>query len=323
MKAIVFDAPGGAEVLKVKEVKQPEPGENEVLVKVHAIGVNPVETYIRASMFGPVPTPHILGSDCAGEVEGVGENVKRFKKGDRVWTCHLTNNGAGTYAEFVSVPEENVYQLPDNTSYKHGAALGIPFLTAAQALFQLSNSKPGETVLIHGASGGVGLPAVMFAKNHGMKVIGTASTEDGIQLVKEAGAHHVFNHRSKDYVDQIKEVTGGNGPNVIIEMLANSNLQKDMDMIATLGRIVIIGNRGKCEVDASPVMTKMLQIRGVLLFIVPKEEMNENAARISTGLEMGWLKASVGKEYTMEQAAEAHREQIEGKAKGKIIINVR
>jgi len=322
MRAIVFESYGGPEVLQVKEVKKPEPSDNEVLVKVHAIGVNPAETYIRTGAYGNGSMPFILGTDCGGEVESVGSGVSKFKKGDRVWTFYQKSNGNGTYAEYVAVPQEFVFPLPDNTSYKAGAALGIPFLTAAESIFQLANSKPGETILVHGASGGVGLPSVMLAKNLGMKVIGTASTENGIKLVKEAGAHHVFNHRNEGYLDEIKEVTGGKGPDVILEMIASVNLQKDLEVIADFGRIVVIGSRDKCEINSSLILLKVLQIKGVMLFKSLQANLNENAARISAGLEQGSLKACVGKEYTMEQAAEAHREQIGGKAKGKIIINV-
>jgi len=322
MKAIVFESYGGPEVLKVQEVKKPEPASNDVLVKVHAIGINPVETYIRAGLFGTGSMPYILGMDCGGEVESTGSDVSKFKKGDRVWTFYQKSNGNGTYAEYVAVPQEFVFPLPDNTSYKSGAALGVPFLTAAQSIFQLANSKPGETILVHGASGGVGLPSVMLAKSLGMKVIGTASTDDGIKLVKEAGAHYVFNHRNEGYLDEIKKVTGGKGPDVILEMLANVNLQKDLEIISNNGRIVLIGCRDKCEINGSLIMMKSLEIKGVLLLTVSQADLNENAARISAGLEQGSLKACVGKEYTMEQAAEAHREQIEGKAKGKIVINV-
>eukprot|EP00112_Aurelia_sp_Birch-Aquarium-sp1_P011317 Seg238.8 transcript_id=Seg238.8/GoldUCD/mRNA.D3Y31 product="Quinone oxidoreductase" protein_id=Seg238.8/GoldUCD/D3Y31 len=323
MKAIVFDAPGGPEVLQVREVQKPEVAKNEVLVKVHAIGINPVETYIRAGAFpGPTAKPHILGSDAAGEIESVGEDVKKFKKGDRVWTFHFCTNGKGTYAEYVAVHEDFAFLLPAKTSFKHGAAIGVPFLTAAEALFQVTNSRPAETVLIHGASGGVGLPAVMFARNHGMTVIGTASTDEGLQLVREAGAHHVFNHRSEDYQQKIMEVTGKEGPNVIIEMLANANLAKDLEMVARNGRIAVIGSRGNCEINPGLILMKTASVKGVALLYAPKEEIIENAARVTTGLEQGWLRAAVGKEYTMEQAPEAHKELIEGKAKGKMIINV-
>lgn len=323
MKAIVQDQPGDADVLHVKEVKKPEPTGNQVCIKIHAIGVNPVDTYIRQGLFGPLNLPaHILGFDGAGVVESVGPDVQNFEKGNRVWIFHRGSNGAGTYGEYTCVQEEYVFSLPDNASYKEGAALGVPFITAADALFEVAFAKPGETVLIHGASGGVGLPAVQFAKAHGMTVIGTASTEEGLKLVKECGAHHALNHRSNDYQQKIMDVTGGKGPNVILEMLASVNLQKDLEMIAENGRIAIIGSRGKIEIDPNLFIGKLASVHGVLLLRISLDRVQRNAARISPGLEKGWLKPVIGKEYSMEQAAEAHKEQIQGKAKGKIVINV-
>jgi len=322
MKAIVAEKPGDADVLRVKEVKKPEANGDQVCVKIHVIGVNPIDTYIRQGVMGKVENDYILGIDAAGVVDSVGPNVTRFKKGDRVWIFHPHNNGAGTYAEFCAVPEDYVFPLPDNASFKNGAALGVPFLTAANALFDVARGKPGETILIHGASGGVGLPAVQFAKNHGMTIIGTASTEEGLKLVKDSGAHHALNHRSNDYTQKIMEITNGKGPDVILEMLANVNLQKDMEMIARGGRIAVIGSRGKAEVEPGALMMKMASVHGILLLYVPIEMIKVGAARVTTGLEQGWLKPVVGKEYTMQQAAEAHKEQIQGKAKGKIVINV-
>eukprot|EP00794_Sanderia_malayensis_P015709 gene15709-17294_t len=320
MKAIVFEKPGDESVLKVKEIARPEPSGDQVLVKIHVVGVNPVETIYRSGLMGQMKSPyHILGCDAGGVVESVGPDVTKFKKGDRVWTFYRENSGLGTYAEFCAIPEIYVFPLPANSSFKDAAALGVPYMTAADSL---ASSKPGETVLVHGASGGVGLPAVQFARNYGMTVIGTASTEEGLKLVRESGAHYALNHRSDDYAQKIAEITKGKGPDVILEMLANVNLQKDLDMIAMDGRIVVIGSRGNVEISPFSIMMKAVSIVGVVLLFAPQERVQRHAARINAGLEQGWLKPVVGKEYTMQQAPEAHREQMQGKAKGKITINI-
>src|SRR5881628_1818399 len=230
MKAIRVHEFGGPEVLRVEEVPTPEPGPGEVLVRMHAIGVNPVETYIRAGTYAYKPAlPYAPGNDGAGVVEQVGPNVNKFKPGDRVYTA---GSLSGTYAEFALCRAEQVHPLPSNVSFAQGAAMGTPYATAYRGLFQRAKAKPGETLLVHGASGGVGTAAVQLARARGLRVLGTAGTERGLQLVREQGAHHVFDHRAPDYLAQITEATSGRGVDAIIEMLANVNLAKDLTLLA-------------------------------------------------------------------------------------------
>jgi NADPH2:quinone reductase len=251
MKAIRVHEFGDPDVLRLEEVPTPQPGPGQVLVRMHAIGVNPVETYIRAATYARLPAlPYTPGNDGAGVVDQVGppavaatsgatsDCVTEFKPGDRVYTA---GSVSGTYAEFALCRTEQVHPLPVNVSFSQGAAMGTPYATAYRGLFQRADAKPGETVLVHGASGGVGTAAVQLARARGLRVFGTASSEEGRKLAREQGAHEVFDHRAADQFEQIMKGTGGRGVDVIVELLANVNLGKDLTILAKGGRVVIIG----------------------------------------------------------------------------------
>ena len=235
MKAIRVHGFGGPEVLRLEEVPTPQPGPGEVLVRMHAIGVNPVETYIRAGKYARLPAlPYTPGNDGAGVVEQIGDSVTRFKPGDRVYTA---GSISGTYAEFALCKTEQVHQLPANVSFAQGSAMGTPYATAYRGLFQRADAKPDETVLVHGASGGVGTAAVQLARARGLRVFGTAGSDQGRKLAREQGAHEVFDHRAPDQFEQIMKATDGRGVDVIVELLANVNLAKDLTILAKSGRI--------------------------------------------------------------------------------------
>jgi len=186
MKAIRVDQFGEPDVLRLADLPVPQPAVGQVLVRVFAVGVNPVETYIRSGNYARKPAlPYTPGSDAAGIVEVVGNEVTAFKQGDRVYT---DGSLTGSYAEFALCDLSQVHPLPANISFSQGAALGVPYATAYRALFQRGQARAGESVLVHGASGGVGIAAVQLARAHGMNVLGTAGTERGLQLVLEQGA---------------------------------------------------------------------------------------------------------------------------------------
>src|SRR5215470_1847251 len=204
MKAIRVSEFGGPEMLRLIDVPDPRPDAGHVLVRVKAAGINPVDAYIRAGTYPRKPNlPYTPGTDAAGIVEAVGANVKRFKAGDRVYT-----NGSitGVCAELTLCDETRVHRLPSNTSFAQGAALGVPYGTAYRALFQRGRGKAGETVLVHGATGGVGVACVQIARAAGFTVIGTGGTKEGRTLVSEQGAHHVFDHRATDYHTQLMDL---------------------------------------------------------------------------------------------------------------------
>lgn len=320
MKAIRVLSFGGPEVLKfVSDVPVPSVSSGQVLVKIKAAGVNPVDTYIRSGTYARKPTlPYTPGSDGAGVVHTVGEDVKQVKEGDRVYVC---GSLTGTYAEFALCNASSVHLMRDSVSFSQGAAIYVPYYTAYRALFQRLHAKAGETVLIHGASGGVGLAAVQLAKAYGMKVLGTAGTAEGEEVVKQAGASQVFNHRQDGYVQNILDATDARGADVIVEMLANASLSKDLKLVANKGRIGVVGNRGTIEINPRETMAKESNIIGVMLGQASEGERHEMTYAISVGLQAGFLSPVVGHEYQLSQASDAHRDIIEGKgAKGKLVL---
>lgn len=320
MKAIIVKNFGAPEVMNLEEIETPEPNENQILVRVKAAGVNPVDTYIRTGTYAQKPElPYTPGKDAAGIVEKIGANVKNFAVGERVLTA---DSVSGTYAEFCLCEEKHLIKLPENVSFEQGAGVFVPFATAYRALFQKAKVQKGETVLIHGASGGVGTAAVQWAKNAGLTVIGTASSEEGKRLVKEQGADFIFDHSDKNYLNEIVEATNGKGVDAIIEMLANVNLVKDFDVLAKFGRIVVVGNRGSLDFNPRLTMGKDASIHGLALFNAPPDEMNEIYEAIFNGLSKGFLNPIVGKKFALSDAVKAHREVIESKAFGKIILEV-
>jgi NADPH:quinone reductase len=325
MRAIVVREFGGPEVMRVEERPTPKPGSGEVLVRVHAAGVNPVDAYIRSGTYARKPTlPYIPGSDGAGEIETIGGDAAGFKKGDRVYIANDNTSaaGAGTYAEYAVCTPSQLHRLPASISYGQGAALGVPYATAYRALFYRANARPGETVLVHGATGGVGIAAVQIAKIHGMTVIGTGGTERGLDLVREQGAHAVFNHKENGYTDAILRETGGRGVDIVLEMAAHINLDKDLALLARNGRVVVIGNRGRVEIDARQAMGRDAAIVGMTLFNSSPAELAAIHAALGAGLSSGALHPIVGREMPLTEAAHAHQAVMEPGALGKIVLVV-
>lgn len=317
MKAIRVHEFGDPSVLKLEEVPTPKPGPGQVLVRVDAIGVNPVETYIRAGKYGPRQFPFTPGADAGGVVEEIGANVTRFRPGDRVYTA---GSVTGTYAQKALCTESQVHSLPTKITFQQGAALGVPYATAHRALFQRGNARAGETVFIHGASGGVGTAAVQFARAIGLTVIGTAGTDKGLQLVREQGAHHVLDHHDKDYLNRLTELTGGRGPELILEMAAHTNLGKDLAVLAKNGRVVVIGSRQPVEINPRDTMSREASILGMTLMAATEPELAGIHAAINAGLECGTLRPIIGKEMPLAEAARAHEEILKPGSYGKLVL---
>ncbi len=319
MKAIVVREFGEPDVLNLEEISDLHPEENQILVKIESAGVNPVDTYIRQGTHAQKPDlPYTPGKDGAGIVSEIGENVKKFEIGDRVFTA---NSVSGTYAEYCLCEENQVYHLPKNISFEQGAGVFVPYATAYRALMQKARAKKGETVLIHGASGGVGTAAIQWAKNADLKIIGTASSKDGKNLVLEQGADFVFDHSSENYLEEISETTNGKGVDIILEMLANENLVKDFKVLGKFGRITIIGSRGLIDFDPRLTMGKDATIKGMSLFNASEKDMSEINEAIYEGLSEGFLNPVVGKTFRLREAAKAHLAVIGEKAFGKIVLN--
>ncbi len=323
MRAILVREFGGPDVLKLENVPTPQPGPAEVLVRVRAAGVNPVEAYVRAGTYPRLPKlPYTPGSDGAGEVETVGTEVKDFKPGDRVYIAgdNVSAAGAGTYAEYALCSQAMLHRLPPSVSFGQGAAIGVPYATAYRALFIRADARPAETVLVHGATGGTGIAAVQIARARGLTVIGTGGTERGIALVREQGTALVVNHKEPNYLDAVLRATNGRGVDVVLEMAAHINLDKDLSVLAPRGRVVVIGNRGRVEIDPRQTMGRDAAILGMTLFNASHAELVSIHAALIAGLANGSLNPVVGREIPLSEAARAHEAVMEPGALGKIVL---
>jgi NADPH2:quinone reductase len=318
MKAIVVHEFGGPEVLRLEDVPTLRPAAGQVLVRIRAAGVNPYDTYMRNGSYAiKPPLPYTPGSDGAGDVEATGEGVSQVKRGDRVYTAKTVT---GAYAEYALTLETQVHLLPAKISYAQGAGIWVPYGTAYHALYQCTRARAGETVLIHGASGGVGIAAVQIARAMGLTVFGTAGSQKGLELVRREGAHHVFDHSQPGYLEQILKATSGVGVDLILEMLANVNLGQDLKLLAPSGRVVVIGSRGDVTISPRDLMTRRGSIQAVTLWGVTEAEDKQIHAGLIAGLENGTLRPVVGRELSLAEASRAHREILEPGTYGKIVL---
>ncbi len=318
MKAIRVREYGPPEAMRLEKVADPAAGPGQVLVRVKAAGVNPVDTYIRTGTYAvKPPLPYTPGMDGAGTVEAVGQGVSNLKVGDRVY---IAGSLSGTYAELALCEVWQVHPLPERVSFAQGAAVYVAYATSYRALFMRAHAQAGETVLVHGASGGVGIAAVQIARAAGLKVIGTGGTEKGRRLVAQEGAHHVLDHRAAGYLEEVMPLTGGRGVDVVLEMLANVNLGKDLTVLARGGRVVVIGSRGTVEIDPRATMKRDASILGMTLLNASKEELAGIHAALVAGLENGTLRPVVGREFPLKDAPAAHQAVMETGAYGKIVL---
>ena len=317
MKSIRIHQFGGPEVLTLEEVVDPKPSAGQVAVRARAIGVNPVDTYIRAGIYGPKTFPFTPGTDAAGVVESVGADVNTCKPGDRVYVYGTID---GAYAELVLCKPNQVHPLPDRLSFEQGAAIGVPYGTAYRALFIRGRALLNEIVLVHGASGGVGTAALQLALNAGCRVFGTAGTAEGIDRLRQQGADQAFNHRDADYIQKILSATNGRGVNLILEMLASTNLDKDLNLLAKSGRVVVIGNRGRIEIDPRQTMAKDSDIRGMSLMHADEAELATIHAALGAGFRNGTLVPVVSRKFPIADTAKAHEAIMNAGAHGKIVI---
>jgi len=318
MNAIRVYQPGAPDVMRLEEITDPIPGAGQVLVAIKAVGVNPVEAYIRAGTYPTkAPMPYTPGSDAAGIVRTVGSGVTAFKPGDRVYTA---GTQTGAYAQLALCNAAQVYPLPPNITFQQGAAINIPYATAWRAMFICGHAKPGETLLVHGASGGVGIASVQIAKAAGMIVFGTAGTEKGLKLVTDEGADHVVNHTTPEYVKQLMEMTQVRGFNMIVEMLANVNLNTDLGLLAKSGRVVVIGSRGPVQIDARQTMGKDTSIIGMSLMHATPPELHMIHSALGAGLANGSLRPVINRELPLSDAPKAHELVMGSAAHGKIVL---
>ena len=318
MKAIRVHKFGPPEVMQYEEITKLKPGKNQIKIGVKAIGVNPVDTYIRAGIYPIKPDlPYTPGKDAAGIITEIGSDVKLMKVGDRVYTCGCIS---GSYAEELICDENQAFILPENCSFATGAALGVPYSTAFIALNLRAQAAEGEIALIHGASGAVGLAAIQIAKSKGLRVIGTAGTEAGLKLLWNQGVIAALNHNKDNYLDSVHALTAGAGVDVILEMLANVNLDSDLKLLAENGRVVIIGSRGTIEIDPRDTMGKNASILGMSLFNTQSEQLQQIHAAIKPELIGGRYRPVINSEIPLAEAAKAHDLVMQNGVNGKIIL---
>jgi NADPH2:quinone reductase len=319
MKAILVRQFGGPEVLKLEDLPDCKPTVGQVLVKIHAAGVNPADTYARTGNYAVLsPLPYTPGTDGAGVIETVGDGVEKVKAGDRVY---VAKSLSGTYAEYALALESQVHHLPENISFCQGAGVFIPYGTAYHALHHQAQAHGGETVLVHGASGGVGIASVQMARALGMTVFGTAGSSKGLELIKREGAHQAFDHSKPGYQDEILKATGGQGVDCILEMLANVNLGADLKLLAKMGRVIVIGSRGDVTITPRDIMGRRASIRAFTLWAITDAETADVHAGIIAGLENGTLRPIVGTELPLRDAAQAHIDVMKPSgAFGKIVL---
>jgi NADPH:quinone reductase len=318
MKAIQVHTFGEPEVMQLLETDVPEPADEDVLVRVEAIGVNPVDTYIRAGGYPLLPQlPFVPGKDVGGEIVKVGAAVKKWKEGDRVYSAGTLTGG---YAEYTVCNQSQVFSLPDNMDFAQGAAIGIPGAAAWRALFTRARAVQGESLLVHGASGSVGMIAIQLAVSAGLEVHGTAGTDQGLVKIRKAGAKKAYNHHSPDYLKEIGEELGDRGYDIILEMLANENLVNDLSLLGIRGRVVIIGSRGEITIDPRATMAKETEILGMSLFNSSEEQMNEAQVGLYRQMTAGRLVPEIAMTLPLVDAPLAHRRILESGNCGKIIL---
>lgn len=312
MRSIIVSAFGGPEVLRLADVPAPTPGPDEVLVRVRAAGVNPVESYIRSGNYARLPgLPYTPGLEGAGDVVDVGAEVSSFRAGERVYWL-----GAPSYCELAVVRAEDLHSLPPDVSYEQGAAIGLAYVTAHRSLFSVGGARRGEWLLVHGASGGVGTAALQLACSAGMKVAGTAGSPGGLQHVADQGAL-AFEHGD---LQGLMSATGDKGFDLILELAAHLHLGADLDLLAFGGRVVVAGSRGPVEVNPRSLMLRDASIRGMMYQHSPPEEAAEIFQDIGRGLADGSLQPVVGRRFPLSEAPLAHAALFEPGARGKIVL---
>lgn len=325
MKAVLCKAFGPAETLELEEVASPEPKKNEVLIDVHAAGVNFPDTLIIEGkyQFKP-PFPFSPGGEAAGTVAAVGEKISHLKPGDRV----MALTGWGSFAEQVAVPGYNVMPIPKGIDFNSAAAFGMTYGTSMHALKQRANLQPGETLLVLGASGGVGLAAVEIGKAMGARVIAAASSDEKLEVAKAAGADLLINYSTSSLKEKVKELTGGQGADVIYDPVGGDLFDEAVRSIAWNGRLLVVGfASGRIpELPVNLALLKGAAVVGVFWGSFAQRQPQDNLANFQQLFAWhaeGKLKPLVSQTFPLERAAEAINALGQRKAVGKVVVTVR
>jgi NADPH2:quinone reductase len=329
MKAAYVETTGTPDVIQFGELPAPVPKKGEVLVKVSAVAVNPIDTYIRAGLVAmPLPKPFVIGCDLAGAVTALGPGVKRFKVGDRVWGSNQGLLGRqGTFAEFAAVHEGWLYPTPTDVTDQQAAAAALAGITAHLGLYRDAKLQAGETVFVNGGTGGVGSMVVQMAKAIGAKVIATVGSAEKAALCNSWGADCVINYKSEDVPAAVKKFTEGKGVQVWYETQREPDFIRTVDLMAPRGRIIVMAGRQAQPVfPVGPFYVKGLALHGFAIFNATPEEQRRCSEDINRWQAGKKLHILIGKTFPLSQAAAAHRLQEEntlnksGTLSGKIVL---
>jgi NADPH2:quinone reductase len=309
MKAAFLETTGSPDVIRYGDLPTPTPRDGEVLVRVGAASLNPIDLYIRAGTVAmPLPKPFIPGCDVAGTVEAVGPGVKRFHPGDRVWGSNQGLLGRqGTCAEFACVQEQWLYPTPAGVPDEQAAAASLVGITAHLGLFRCAHLQAGETVFVNGGTGGVGSMVVQMVKAVSAKVITTVGSAEKAELCRRWGADLVLNYKSDDIPAGIKDFTGGQGVNVWYETQREPDFQKTVDLLARRGRMVIVAGREPSIFPVGPFRTKDLALFGFAMFNATPNEQRQSADDINRWLATGKLAVPIGRTMKLAETAAAHK----------------
>jgi NADPH2:quinone reductase len=328
VKAAYIESTGPPETIQFGELSMPELTAAQVLVRVKAGSVNPIDTYIRAGMVPfALPKPFIVGCDLAGIVERVGAQVRRFKPGDRVWGSNQGLLGRqGTFAEFAAVDESWLYPTPGGVRDEDAAAIALVGITAHLGLFRCAHIQAGETVFVNGGSGGVGSMVIQMAKAIGARVIAAAGSDAKVERCLELGADHGINYKTQEVVPAVKSLVA-EGVNVWWETTREPNLEKAISALAPRGRLVLMAGRDARPVfPIGPFYVKDCSIHGFAMFNASPTEQQSCAEDINRWLAQGKLRANIDRILPLAETAAAHRLQEAntiGKAgtlTGKIVV---
>jgi NADPH2:quinone reductase len=330
MKAAYITQTGPPETIMIGDLPTPEPSENQVLVRVGAVAVNPIDTYIRSGMVEvKIPLPYVVGCDLAGTVEKVGQNVTRFKPGDRVWG---SNQGVfhrqGTFAEYAAVDAEWLYPTPDSVDDRQAAACALVALTAHLGTFRSANLRPGETIFVHGGAGGVGSCVIQMGAAVGARVIATAGSDEKAERCRQYGAEVVVNYKKEDLAAALSEFAP-KGVDVWFETLREQDFDLIMAHMAVGGRIVVMAGRdARPRLPIGPFYTHDTTLFGFSVLNAPAGQQQQAAEQINQWLAEGKLRANIGRVMSLDETAAAHRLQEEntlegaGTLTGKIVLSV-
>lgn len=330
MQAAFINQTGPPENIRVGDLPDPKPTGAQVLVRVGAASVNPIDTYIRGGMVpGELPKPYIVGSDLAGVVEAVGPDATRFQVGDRVWGANQGVLGRqGTFAELAAIDEQWLYPTPDGVSDEQAAAMALVGITACLGLVDEANLKPSETIVVNGGSGALGSTVIQMAKALGAQVVATTSGPEKAAYCQSLGADHVLDYRTDNVAERVQTIVP-DGAHVWWETSRSPNFDVAVGSLGRRGRIVVMAGRtARPEFPLGPFYLKCCRLVGFVMFLATAEAQRNAAEQINRWMKSGALKAKIDRVASLEDAAELHRLQEQntidaaGVVRGKLVVKL-